>query len=102
MTSGEDFLQRRPYNAVSEFVDASVTRGAGNKRAFGDGTRSLTYAELQAATFHCANALRALGLRQESRVALVMLDTVDFPVAFWGRSEERRVGKGARYRAAAD
>src|SRR5262249_47388058 len=51
---------------------------------FSDGARSLTYAELQAATCRCASALRALDLRQESRVALVMLDTVDFPIAFWG------------------
>ncbi|HKA72986.1 MAG TPA: benzoate-CoA ligase family protein [Xanthobacteraceae bacterium] len=83
-TSAEDFLQRRPYNAAADFVDANATRGAGGKRAFGDGTRSLSYAELQAATGRCADALRALGLRQESRVALVMLDTVDFPIAFWG------------------
>ena len=84
MTSSEDFLQRRPYNAASDFVDANVARGRGDTRAFGDGTRSLSYAELQALTCRCANALGALGLRQESRVALVMLDTVDFPIAFWG------------------
>src|SRR5262245_27046503 len=78
------FTERRPYNAAADFVDANAARGAGGKRAFGDGTRSLSYAELQAATGRCADALRALGLRQESRLALVMLDTVDFPIAFWG------------------
>ena len=82
--STEDLTQRRPYNAVTDFVDAIVARGQGGKRAFSDGTRALTYAELQTATCRCANALRALGLRQESRAALVMLDTVDFPIAFWG------------------
>src|SRR5262245_11904091 len=79
-----DFTERRPYNAVSDFVDANVERGLGDKRAFSDGARTLTYAELQAATCCCADAWRTLGLRQESRIALVMLDTVDFPVAFWG------------------
>ena len=58
MTSVEDFMQRRPYNAVADFVDANVARGLGHKRAFGDGTRTLTYGELQTATVRCANALR--------------------------------------------
>jgi 4-hydroxybenzoate-CoA ligase len=80
----EEFSQRRPYNAAADFVDANVARGLGHKRAFSDGARALTYAELQDATCRCAGALRALGLRQESRIALVMLDTVDFPIAFWG------------------
>jgi 4-hydroxybenzoate-CoA ligase len=79
-----DFSQRRPYNAVSDFVDENVTRGRGGKLAFTDGERKLTYAELQAATCRFAEALGALGLRQESRIALVLLDTVDFPIAFWG------------------
>jgi 4-hydroxybenzoate-CoA ligase len=80
----EDFAQRRPYNAVSDFVDANVARGLGNKCAFSDGTRSLTFSELQDKTFRFARALRELGLKQESRIALLLLDTVDFPVAFWG------------------
>ncbi|MCC6946639.1 MAG: benzoate-CoA ligase family protein [Bradyrhizobiaceae bacterium] len=82
--AGEDFTQRRPYNAVSDFVDANVERGLGNKLAFSDGARKLTYGQLQENTFRFAGALRALGFKQESRVALLLLDTVDFPVAFWG------------------
>jgi 4-hydroxybenzoate-CoA ligase len=82
--SAEEFSQRRRYNAVSDFVDANVSEGRGDKRAFSDGSRTLTYGELQRATYRCAAAFRAVGLRQESRVALVMLDTVDFPIAFWG------------------
>jgi 4-hydroxybenzoate-CoA ligase len=82
--SAEEFSERRPYNAVSDFVDANVERGLGDKLAFTDGARKLTYGELQAATCRCAGALRGLGLRQESRIALAMLDTVDLPVVFWG------------------
>jgi hypothetical protein len=37
----EDVLQRRPYNAVSDFVDANVARGLGDKIAFTDSERSL-------------------------------------------------------------
>ena len=43
----DQFLQRRPYNAVTDFVDANVARGLGNKVAFTDSERSLTYAQLQ-------------------------------------------------------
>ena len=31
-----------------------------------------------------AGALRAAGVARERRVALLLLDTVDFPIAFWG------------------
>src|SRR5207244_400255 len=80
----EDVLKRRPYNAVADLVDANVARGLGDKVAFTDGERTLTYGALQADTCRFARGLSALGLRQESRVALLMLDTVDFPIAFWG------------------
>jgi 4-hydroxybenzoate-CoA ligase len=80
----EDILQRRPYNAVSDFVDANVARGLGDKIAFTDSERSLTYAQLQARSCRFASALKALGLREENRLVLVMHDTVDHPVAFWG------------------
>jgi 4-hydroxybenzoate-CoA ligase len=80
----EDLLQRRPYNAVTDFVDAQVARGLGEKIAFIDADRSLSYGELQASTCRFAAALRSLGLRPEERLALLLYDTVDFPVAFWG------------------
>ena len=80
----DDFTERRRYNAVTDFVDANVARGLGNKIAFVDPDRSLTYAALQTRSVRFANALRALGLEDEKRVALLLHDTVDYPVAFWG------------------
>jgi len=80
----EDFTVRRAYNAAAEFVDANVARGLSDKVAFTDPERTLTYGALQADTCRFARGLAALGLQQESRVALLMLDTVDFPIAFWG------------------
>src|SRR5262249_25201278 len=80
----EDLLQRRPYNAATDFVDANVARGLGDKVAFTDSERSLTYAQLQANSYRFAAALKALGLREENRVVLAFHDTVDYPVAFWG------------------
>jgi len=80
----DDFTERRPYNAVSDFIDAHVARGRAGKPAFIDPERTLTYGELQTRSQRLAHALRSLGIRQEDRVALLMHDTVDTPVAFWG------------------
>ncbi len=80
----EDFTARRPYNAVSDFVDAHVARGRADKIAFIDPDRALTYGELQTRSTRFAHALRALGLKHEDRAALLLHDTVDYPVAFWG------------------
>ncbi len=80
----EVYEERRPYNAVSDFVDANVAGGLGQKVAFIDPERSLTYGDLQARSVRFAYAMRQLGLRQGERVALLMNDSVDWPVAFWG------------------
>jgi len=80
----EDLLQRRPYNAVTDLIDAPVACGLGDKIAFTDTDRALSYGELQARTCRFAGALNGLGLRPEERLGLLLYDTVDFPVAFWG------------------
>ena len=72
------------YNAVTELLDRNVEAGRGGKTAFIDPQRSITYADLQADTRRFARLLTRLGLRREERIALVMLDTVDWPVAFLG------------------
>jgi 4-hydroxybenzoate-CoA ligase len=71
-------------NAVDYFVDRHVREGRGERLAFVDPWRSLTYGELADASARFAAGLRAAGIERERRVALVMLYTVDFPVAFWG------------------
>jgi benzoate-CoA ligase family protein len=76
-------MQRR-YNASLEFVDANIARGLGEKVAFSDGERSLTYLELQSRTMKLGGAFRSMGLKQEDRVAILLDDTVDFPTVFWG------------------
>ena len=77
-------IERKPYNAVSDFVDAHIAAGRGSKIAFVDPERSLTYGELQARSIRFANALRDRGIEHEQRIALLLNDTVDYPVAFWG------------------
>ena len=80
----EDLLVRRPYNAVTDLIDAQVARGRGDKVAFIDSDRALSYGELQTRSCRFASALKSLGLRPEERLSLLLYDTVDFPVAFWG------------------
>ena len=80
----DDFTARRPYNAVTDFVDSHIAQGRADKLAFIDPERSLSYGDLQARSIRFVNGLRALGLGHEDRVALLLHDTVDYPVAFWG------------------
>ena len=72
------------YNAAAELIDAAVARGFGDKVAFCDGARSLTYGQLRERTWRMAAAFASLGLKPESRIALLLPDSVDFPLAFWG------------------
>lgn len=71
-------------NAVHWFVDRQVDEGHGDAPVFFDPWRSLTYATLAADTHRFADALRAAGIGRERRMAMLLLDTIDFPIAFWG------------------
>lgn len=73
-----------PGNAVTWFLDRHVAEGRGDALAFLDPARRLTYAELAEASARFAGGLRAAGIGRERRLAMLMLDTVDFPIAFWG------------------
>jgi 4-hydroxybenzoate-CoA ligase len=72
------------YNAAVEFVDTQVDDGRGGKVAFRDRTRQLTYGQLADRVARVGPAFRQLGVRREERVLLLLLDTIDFPVVFWG------------------
>jgi 4-hydroxybenzoate-CoA ligase len=71
-------------NAVDWFVDRHLKEGNGDRTAFRDPHRSLTYGELAMQTARFAGALLQAGIRPEQRVVLLLQDTVDFPIAFWG------------------
>ena len=72
------------YNAVTWLLDRNVDEGRADKLAFTDTVPELSYGELQKQTRRLANMLRRLGVRREERVAMIMIDTVDFPVVFLG------------------
>ncbi len=72
------------YNAVTWLLDRNVDEGRADKLAFTDTVSELTYGELQRQSRRVANMLRRLGVRREERVAMIMLDTTDFPAVFLG------------------
>src|SRR5688572_25761780 len=74
----------RTYNAAVDMVDRNVASGWAAKPAFIDASETLTYGELQARCNRMGNLLSTYTIAREQRVALLLLDTVDFPVAFWG------------------
>lgn len=76
--------ETRFYNAAVDFVDRNVFEGRGDKTAFVDPSRNLTYAELLDGAARVGPLLERFGVERENRVALILLDTVDFPLLFWG------------------
>jgi 4-hydroxybenzoate-CoA ligase len=74
----------RNYNAAVDMVDRNVTLGRAAKPAFIDPGETLSYGELLARCNRMGGLLATYNIARESRIALLLLDTVDFPVAFWG------------------
>ena len=71
-------------NAVDWFVDRHTLTDNASGVAFEDPWRSLTRAGLATATRRFAGALAQYGIGRERRLMMLMPDTVDFPVVFWG------------------
>ena len=71
-----------PLNFARHLFKAN--RGRGTRIAYVDDLGSVTYGELDARARRFAAALVALGVRREERVLLLMLDTVEWPIAFLG------------------
>ena len=72
------------YNAAVDLVDRNVREGRGAKLAFADPARRITYAELADDVARVGPMLARLGLQREDRFAMIMQDTVEFPVLFFG------------------
>jgi benzoate-CoA ligase family protein len=72
------------FNVSEWLVDRHVEAGNGDRIAIRSGGASLTYAEVLGRVEEAAAGLRALGVRSEERVAMVMLDSVEFVAIFLG------------------
>ena len=62
----------------------ALNRERATKTAYLDDTRALTYGELADQCRRFATGLARAGVHREERILLIMLDTVDLPVAFLG------------------
>jgi 4-hydroxybenzoate-CoA ligase len=71
-------------NACADLIDRNIAEGRADKLAFVEAERSLTYGALQQQTCRFARLLARLGLRREDRIAMAMLDTIEFPIVFLG------------------
>ncbi|HYS67228.1 MAG TPA: benzoate-CoA ligase family protein [Paraburkholderia sp.] len=70
------------FNFAAYLFQLNEARAA--KTAYIDDTGATTYAELEDRARRFASVLRTLGVHPEERVLLVMLDTVELPIAFLG------------------
>jgi len=70
------------FNIAQHLLALNAARAG--KAAVVDDDGTLTYGRLDERVRRFAAGLRALGLKREERVLLLMLDTTDWPVAFLG------------------
>jgi 4-hydroxybenzoate-CoA ligase len=74
-------------NAAAYFVDRHAQGPRRDHPAFreaGGAGRTLSYGQLGDRSGRAAAMLARHGIERENRVALLMTDTVDLPIAFWG------------------
>ncbi len=74
-------------NAAVFFVDSNAESSHGNKPAFIEATgqcRQITYKELSEQGGRMAELCERHGIAREDRVALLVLDRIEFPIIFWG------------------
>lgn len=74
----------RVFNVATHFLDRHLQEGRADKVAIECGEERVTYRQLLERVNQTGNALKGLGVRQEERVALLLLDTPDFAYCFFG------------------
>ena len=74
----------RSYNAAADLIGRNLDAGRGAKTAYIDDAGACTYAQLAERVDRAANALRSLGIEREERIAIAMLDCVDWVALFLG------------------
>lgn len=79
-----DFVLPDRLNAADVFVDRHLREGRAKKAAIICDDQTVTYAELAAQVNRFGNALRALEIRMEERVAMMLLDSPEWAYVFYG------------------
>jgi 4-hydroxybenzoate-CoA ligase len=84
MTWAPPILLPNEFNAAAHFIDRHIPEGRAEKIAIECGDRQLTYRQLSTQVNQLGNGLKGLGVRMEERVLLLLLDTPEFAVSFFG------------------
>jgi benzoate-CoA ligase len=74
----------RDYNFAADILKRNLDAGRGEKIAFIDHRGKYSYADLADRVERFGHVLRGLGVRNEERVLICLLDTIDWPTAFLG------------------
>ncbi|HEV2395742.1 MAG TPA: benzoate-CoA ligase family protein [Candidatus Sulfotelmatobacter sp.] len=72
------------FNAAAFFIDRHIAEGRSEKIAIECGESKVTYGQLWDRVNRFGSALKSLGVRIEERVLLLLLDTPEFAVSFFG------------------
>jgi benzoate-CoA ligase family protein len=72
------------FNVATHFVDRHIREGRDQKIAYECGEERVTYRQLFERVNRAGNALKKLGVRQEERIGLLLLDTPEFAYCFFG------------------
>lgn len=72
------------FNAAAHFVDRHIREGRADKTAIECGDLRITYGQLFTQVNQLGNGLKSLGVRIEERVLLLLMDTLEFAVSFFG------------------
>jgi benzoate-CoA ligase family protein len=84
MTSVAPIFLPDEFNAASYFVDRHIEETRADKVAIECGEVHVTYRQLFERVNQVGNGLRTLGVRIEERVFLLLLDSPEFAVSFFG------------------
>ncbi len=84
MSENKKPLLPRHFNAAFYFIDRHLIEGRGHNTAIIEGDNRYSYQQLAQQVNQTGNALRALGLTQESRVALCLDNSYEYASIFWG------------------
>ena len=84
MIPGAPILLPDQFNAATYFVDRHIQEGRGEKIAIEAGDSRVSYRQLGESVNRFGNTLRQLGVRIEERVFLLLLDTPEFAISFFG------------------
>jgi 4-hydroxybenzoate-CoA ligase len=82
--AGGNEVNETNSNAALYFVDRHAGGQAADQIAFVEGDRTLSYRELARESGRLAGLYAAHGLQPEDRAAMIVLDTIEFPIIFWG------------------